>query len=78
MPGVIGALVRDTAAALLHRSICLVVIGDCKYEESACSRYSADSMPVSSVQYGVIREKSPSHGPWNCSWCWSVWRSVAK
>eukprot|EP00957_Ditylum_brightwellii_P016435 1235820-Ditylum_brightwellii.AAC.1 len=45
-----GALVLDTAAALLQRSVCLVGIGDCEYEDSTCSRYSADSMPVSSVQ----------------------------
>eukprot|EP00957_Ditylum_brightwellii_P169806 12924812-Ditylum_brightwellii.AAC.1 len=44
MPGGTGALVRDTAAALSQRSVCLVVIGDCKYDDSTCSRYSADSM----------------------------------
>eukprot|EP00957_Ditylum_brightwellii_P018316 1379299-Ditylum_brightwellii.AAC.1 len=59
MPGGTGALDRDTIAALLHRSVCLVVIGDCEYEASACSRYSANSMPVSSVWYDVIREESP-------------------
>eukprot|EP00957_Ditylum_brightwellii_P036172 2740192-Ditylum_brightwellii.AAC.1 len=78
MPGGSCALVRDIAAALLYRSVCFVVIGDCKYEESACSRYSADSMLVSSVWYDVIREESPSHRPWNQRCHWSVWRTVAK
>eukprot|EP00957_Ditylum_brightwellii_P101527 7737254-Ditylum_brightwellii.AAC.1 len=67
MPGGTGALDQDTAAALLHRSVCLVVIRDYEYEESACSKYSANSMPVSSVWYDVIRKESPSHGPWNQS-----------
>eukprot|EP00957_Ditylum_brightwellii_P050930 3862874-Ditylum_brightwellii.AAC.1 len=45
-----GALVRDTAASLLQGSVCMVVIGDCEYEDSTCSRYSAENMPASSVQ----------------------------
>eukprot|EP00957_Ditylum_brightwellii_P049221 3734672-Ditylum_brightwellii.AAC.1 len=52
-----------TAAALSQCNNCLVVISMPKYSENACSKYSADNIPASSVLYEDIMDHAPSHGP---------------
>eukprot|EP00957_Ditylum_brightwellii_P152084 11579493-Ditylum_brightwellii.AAC.1 len=52
-----------TAAALLQFITCLVAILVPEKSESACSKYSADNMPASSVLYEDIMGRAPSHGP---------------
>eukprot|EP00957_Ditylum_brightwellii_P000511 39847-Ditylum_brightwellii.AAC.1 len=63
MPGSMVLLALLTAAALSQCRSCLVVILVPEKSESACSKYSADNMPVSSVLYEEIMDRAPLHGP---------------